>query len=285
MSKQSSAFIVSLLTVALAAPGCAVEPDRETESQASSELKASNGLAFNGLSWNGLAFNGLAFNGLSWNGLAYNGLAYNGLAFNGMTFNGMTFNGMTYNGMTYNGLEHPVVSSLASYIVQCALPAGDSLTYTIDGRDYEFEGQIGLAPEWKTSACGEDCQRWMSACLLARLNKLGEHVEISMRGDHPALDVVAHERRDYRTREATYYGNLFAAPDQLFACYSPGTSSISRVCGESLADCPMHVVGSCEDACRGPGRHQSFRECSAQVPSNRKSDDVFAQAITVFLRR
>jgi hypothetical protein len=288
MVKQSLNAVVSVLCIALAVGGCAIsEQNAEQPSdldQSESELNASNGMAFNGLSWNGLAFNGLAFNGLSWNGLAFNGLAFNGLAFNGMTFNGMTFNGMTYNGMTYNGLDHPVVNSLTSYLVQCALPAGDSVSYTIDDRNYTFSGQIGLAPEWKTGSCGPDCQRWMTACLLSRLNKLGEHVEISIRGDHPALAVVPHEQRDFRTREATYYGNLFEGPDRIYACYSPGSPSISRVCGDSLSDCPMQVVGACNDACRGPGRHQSFRDCSARVPIPRRSQDVFAEAITVFLR-
>ena len=43
------------------------------------------------------------------------------------------------------------------------------------------------------------------------------------------------------------------ASDKIYACYSPGTPSIPRVCGDSLNGCPMNVVGSCDRACRDDG--------------------------------
>jgi hypothetical protein len=266
--------MLAALAPALATSGCAQDASDGVE-LTSGALTSSNGLAWNGLAWNGLAYNGLAFNGM-----AFNGLAWNGLAWNGMTFNGMTYNGMTYNGMTYNGMADPVVQTFVSYLVGCALPADDSVSYVVDGTTYTFEGDIGLAPEWKTRACGQDCQRWISACLLSRLNKKGEHVRISMRGEHKALKVERFELRDMTEREAAYFGNLFAGEDQIFACYPKGSRSIPRVCGDSLKGCPMKVLGSCEQVCAGPGPHHSYRDCRAPGAQGR---DVFSETVTVFL--
>jgi hypothetical protein len=274
------------LVVALA--GCGAPPeDSELEAvfETSSAVTAVNGMALNGMALNGMAFNGLSFNGMALNGLALNGLALNGMALNGMALNGMALNGM----------GDPLVQDFVSYVVSCALPENDSVSYDIAGATYTFAGDLGLAPEWKLGACGEHCQRWVTACMLARLNKKGEHVQISLRGEHPALAVEPHEVQDFRTREAAYYGNLFAPRQPIFACYSPGTPTIARVCGESLAGCPMTVVGSCGQACRS-GRQQSFRDCSATVPERgdhedgdegnhpQDPDNTISEVITVFLR-
>jgi hypothetical protein len=269
------------LTVAAAGTsvGCDGQiPTDEPTTQEASAITADNGLAWNGLAWNGLAYNGLSFNGLSWNGLAYNGLAYNGLA-----FNGMSYNGLAYNGLAYNGLSDPTVHKFVEYLVECALPERDSVTYNIAGTSYTFAGDLGLAPEWKTRSCGPSCQRWVSACMLARLNKLGQRIEISLRGEHPALKALRPEYKTYESREATYYGNLFGAPGEIFACLSPDKSEIPRVCGDNLADCPMHVVGSCAQACRGTTDHGAFRDCAAPAQARKKSAEAYEESITVFL--
>ena len=105
------------------------------------------------------------------------------------------------------------------YVVSCALPAGHSVTYTSAGVAYTFAGSIGVAPAWETNRCDKSCQRWVSACVLARLNKLGVHRQISIRGDNDALDVSPGELHDFSFREATYYGNLFqpSSPLRLLA--------------------------------------------------------------------
>jgi hypothetical protein len=285
MSQKSFLMMFALApTLLVGACGNVDEPDLD---RAAAALTSDNGLSYNGMAYNGMAYNGLSFNGLSWNGLAYNGLAYNGLAFNGMAynglaFNGMSYNGMAYNGMSYNGLSEPVVQKFVSYLVGCALPPGDSVSYEIAGQKWTFAGEIGVAPEWKTGACGESCQRWISACMLSRLNKKGEHIEVSLRGEHRALKVVRHEERDMPRREATYYGNFFAGPGNINVCLSPGATAIPRVCGDDLAGCPMKVVGSCDRACRRPGPHGSFVDCGSE---NRNSAQLFSETVTVFLGR
>ncbi len=112
--------------------------------------------------------------------------------------------------------------------------------------------------------------------MLARLNKKGEHVPVSLRGEHKALKVEAKEVRDFSAREATYFGNLFSSPEQIYVCDASGTGSIPRVCGPSVGDCPMNVVQPCAEACR-PGRQRSFQDCSS-------GQGTYKEAITVFLR-
>jgi hypothetical protein len=272
MQQKSLFMLAGALPLVVALQGCGAPPDGEGDVAAiSAAATAENGLAYNGLAYNGMAYNGLAFNGLAFNGLAYNGLAYNGLA----------FNGMAYNGLPLGGLSNPTVDTFVSYLVGCALPAGDSVTYDVDGISYRFAGDLGLAREWKYGACGESCQGWVSACMLARLNKKGEHVQISMRGQNPALALEPGEDQ-WKTREGSYYGNLFERKQPIFSCYNPGTPELLRVCGPSLDGCPMQVVGACDDACKGVSKVGAFRDCSS---TTRKHDgDVYQQVITVFLR-
>jgi hypothetical protein len=300
MSQKKLGLMLMALVAAGTSGGCdgtaALEPNGVD--QGAQALQVENGLAWNGLAWNGLAYNGLSFNGLTWNGLAWNGLAYNGLSFNGMSYNGLSYNGLSYNGLSYNGLsynglsynglsynglEDPVVNNFVTYLISCALPENDSVTYDIDGKSFTFAGELGLAPEWKFSSCGKSCQRWVTACMLARLNKLGQHVEISLRGEHKALKTDRSERKDFTVREATYYGNLFEGADKIYTCHSPDQANIVRVCGDSLTGCPMNVVGSCDDACKSQGAHKSFRDCATTTPFHKKSADVYEEAITVFL--
>ena len=246
-----------------------------------------NGLVLNGINVNGMVLNGIHVNGILLNGIVLNGILLNGIFVNGISVNGILLNGITVNGITVNGipanLEEPLIREITSYLVSCALPEGDSVTYTAGAQSYTFAGDIGLAPEWKTRACDGECQGWVTACMLSRINHQGQHVEISMRGKNDALKLERHEARDFSVREATYYGNLFDGSGDVFACYSPGTPSIPRVCGDSLAGCPMKVVGSCDDACRRTGAHGTFQNCSGSLPAKKKNG-LFDETITVFLR-
>ena len=251
------------MSVLGAAAGCGGAPS-DALAGTSSALLAENGLAANGLAANGLAANGLAANGLAANGLAANGLAANGLA--------------------ANGLADPMAQKFMEYVVSCALPTGRQVTLTDGTNSYTFDGWLGVAPKWETASCDGSCQRWVSACVLARLNKLGVHRQISIRGDNPALAVVPHELRDYPVREATYYGNLFQVEQPRYACLPPGATEIERVCGDSLAGCAVAVPGQCRDVCERPGAFLTYTDCANHdVGGRQRSDDTFAETVTVFL--
>jgi hypothetical protein len=217
---------------------------------------------------------------------AENGLAANGLAANGLAANGLAANGLAANGLAANGLADPAAHKFMEYVVSCALSAGHSVTYTIDGASYEFEGGIGVAPEWETNRCDDSCQHWVSACVLARLNKLGVHREISIRGANKALAPVPHELQDFPVREATYYGNLFDVHQPRYACLANGATQDLRVCGDSLVGCAVTFPGPCEKVCQRPDRFGTFVDCASHELSGRndqKDTTTFAETITVFL--
>jgi hypothetical protein len=273
MAHKSLPLLRLSLPLLVALSGCEGAPDAQAVSEISSAASAVNGITLNGITLNGITLNGITLNGITLNGLVLNGIALNGIALNGIALNGIAL----------NGLADPTVHTFASYLVGCALPEGETVSYRIDGTEYTFGGDLGLAPEWKWHACGEHCQRWVSACLLARVNKKGEHVQISMRGENPGLALEPRELQDYQMVEGAYYGNLFAPRHPAYACYPSRTPALVRVCGESLADCPMQVVGPCEQACKGASRREGYRDC-ATSNDPRRNDDPLSEVITVFLR-
>jgi hypothetical protein len=223
-------------------------------------------------------------NALTANALTANALTANALTANALTANALTANALTANALTANGLRDPLGRELMKYVVSCALPDGAGVTVKVDGTTYEFDGSIGLAPEWGRAhgSCDGRCQRWVSACVLARVDAAGVERMISIRGDNPALRPLPHELRDYPNREATYYGNIFADHEPRYLCLSPGATSDPRVCGPSLDTCPMTVVGSCDDACSDRGAFGTFQDCRTARRGNR--GDVYAETVTVFLR-
>jgi hypothetical protein len=223
-------------------------------------------------------------NALTANALTANALTANALTANALTANALTANALTANALTANGLRDPLARELLKYVVSCALPADATVTVSVAGTVYDFPGSLGLAPEWAGAhgSCDRSCQRWVSACVLARVDAAGVKRAISIRGDNRALLPVAHELRDFPVREATYYGNLFTEHQPRYLCLSPGARSDLRVCGPSLADCPMNVVGACDDVCDDRGSFGTFSDCHTAARSWRH-EEVFAESVTVFL--
>ncbi len=150
------------------------------------------------------------------NGLAFNGLAFNGLAFNGLAFNGLAFNGLNSAEFHAWFQEEPALRDmLMSYMVQCAIPSGQTRTYTSPqtGIKYTWKGNLGLAPDWasgKPSTVKE--QQVVSACLAAHGNKYGVHIPISVLGrtaDGVGIPYTTSELTTFSEREGCFFGNLF----------------------------------------------------------------------------
>jgi len=150
---------------------------------------------------------------------------------------------------------------LLEYTVQCALPESDSVVTRRDGRDVLLHGSLGLAPQWKHEAMTAVDERWITACILARMNAFGVTVKLSLRGDHDALrNVEASERHQYTYEEGAFYGNFFADPPVLYACSGTGSARRAparrlRVCteaaptGEATNRCGMVMTGACTVVC------------------------------------
>lgn len=134
----------------------------------------------------------------------------------------------------------------ARYMVECALPADRSVTKTVDGETIVLDGLLGLAPEWETDACDQDCQEWVSACLLARTNVSGETVQIFVAGDHEALVAAPPVGT---VLEAAFYGNLFEDPAGKYLCRGSLLGAVAarregRTCSLGQA-CDFRKYNSC----------------------------------------
>jgi hypothetical protein len=81
------------------------------------------------------------------------------------------------------GAVSPDVAKLLAKIVSCALP--DQAHLARVGNE-SLKGHVGLCPQWGTAnldqALRKKCQEVVSACVLALVNAVGEHVVLSLRG-------------------------------------------------------------------------------------------------------
>jgi hypothetical protein len=287
--------------------------------------------------------NSLSSNGIFQNGIFQNGIFQNGL-FQRETFeNGRSGNGVFQDGLLQDGLwrdevwqrnpaalsvlrGNPYARQVLQYIYQCAMPASSSPDPQVRldpaGANVELRGQIGLAPQWGQpgGTCDQSCQRWVSACVLARTNAYGVPVAISMRvPDLPsvpphiraALAVTASEASQFTLREGAFYGNLFqttAQPDgpaigePVFnACAGPGSNIPNltrRFCSSQGAGGPITVAGACEPRPGVPdgvceGIHAPAVDASNPPAGPGKalyncataSGTVYSEVITVYLRQ
>lgn len=167
----------------------------------------------------------------------------------GVTSNAITMNALTTNALTTNAdrmaellrsalasdsfkpgtslgeaLWDPNAQQLMTYLVSCALPAGQTVTWQPPATSppvapITFEGALGLCPQWRRDGVESDaaCQELVSSCLLSRNNAFGVEVPISVRG----FDTAGHyfgagtlsdgrpEFEAFPWREGSFYGNMF----------------------------------------------------------------------------
>ncbi|WP_375772196.1 hypothetical protein NR798_15345 [Archangium gephyra] len=206
------------------------------------------------------------------NGLAFNGLAFNGLAFNGLAFNGLAFNGLSSASFSTWFQQHPAESNLfMKYLVHCAVPAGQTRTYSAGTATYVWSGGLGLAPGWSHgSPATLEEQQVVSACLGALVNKYGRTVQISVLGTTAQgrpIPATASELGSFTIREGCFFGNLFNG-EGLFVgndqgVLPPAQSSL-RACALSGGNaCPPLVhVGSCHGRCRFDLTGTYFAQCT-----------------------
>jgi len=235
--------------------------------------------------------NALFENALFENALFENALFENALFENALFENALTTQTLTATPLFMAALEDPNAREVFKYIVSCALPEEQQITVNVSGVDYTFAGHgEGLAPEWgeDDGSCDADCRSWVSACVIARLDYLGQPVSISMRGDNDGLKSTKAERAAYPHIEATYYGDIFSEPKQIFACLPAGKTQIPRVCGPSLADCVVQNQGSCDNLCGNQKKDGSYPDCR-EAPTMKKNGGLkkgnkHVGSVTVFLQ-
>lgn len=218
------------------------------------------------------------------NALSANSLSANSLSANALSANALSANALSANSLTMNELSSGEARELFKYIVSCALPSGTHIDLTVDGQDYRFDGQLGLASSWgqEGGSCDAACMGWVSGCVIARLNKLGVSVPISMRGAHQALATTKAERFEYYHMDGAYYGDIFSTPKLLYACLPPWSSSLPRVCGDSLDGCAVTVAGWCNQTCDKVTADGSYRNCRDGKKSA-KGTTVYPGSVTIYL--
>jgi hypothetical protein len=217
---------------------------------------------------NGLTPNGLARNGLARNGLARNGLARNGLARNGL---------LSADFQTWFAGDPATSAAVMTYVVRCAVPAGQSLSYTspTTGITYTWSGSLGLAPGWASGLPATiPEEQVVSACLAAHVNKYGMHVTMSVQGLGATgipIPVGKKELDTYAQREGCFFGNLFEDEgvyvgidhDIWDASYSSARACAFDIFGIGpSADCPpINNVGPCHLICKEDPAGDFYSSC------------------------
>jgi hypothetical protein len=221
-----------------------------------------NGVWENGVWENGVWENGVWENGVWENGVLQNGVWENGVWENGVWANGVWENGLpgerlrsspyarqllqyvyacampgSFDPSNGNALIDPrtydtTIDPNIGAPISCSTSADCDFGYGCSAHGtcvVPLTGAIGVGVNadgstwWGTGRCDESCQRWVSACVLARANAYGVHVDISMRAPADAPPtiknalLVSDEERDggpgilaYSHREGAYFGNIFA---------------------------------------------------------------------------
>jgi hypothetical protein len=171
---------------------------------------------------------------------------------------------------------------LLGYVARCALAPGQTLGFSVDGTAYSYEGSLGLVPEWTERVMTPVEERWLTACLLAHVNGLGEHVLISVRAEG-VVEADEEEQASYAVYEGAFFGSFAEA--ELFAC--SGTERAEalalspdrgrRICTDADEACGLDAVGSCSEVCGSWSDVYGWTDCQA-------GGEVHAQVVNVFLR-
>ncbi len=251
-------------------------------------------------------FNALTTNALTTNALTTNALTTNALTTNALTTNALTTNALTTNGITTGSLHPLLLPALQDpgpsgdntreffqYLVGCALDSTQivEFSWTDTGgvvHNESMAGGVGLAPNWLTNgALSESSQHWISACIAARTNWYGVTVLISMRGPHLDLKhIAAGELTEYPVLEGGFWGNLFGATPEIYACHDSAdmadARARSRDCAAghlapdgSVQNCGnIAIAGSCEDLCKKMHKPGQYLKTCGVDGSHQKNETV-----------
>ncbi|SEL20291.1 GLTT repeat-containing protein [Stigmatella aurantiaca] len=215
----------------------------------------------------------------SFNGLSANGLSANGLSANGLSANGLSANGLSTEAFAGWFSTDPELSDMVmTYVVRCAVPAGQTraFTYPPTGKTYKWAGGLGLAPAWAGGAPASLAeQQTITSCMLAHVNRYGEHVTISVLGRAADGDPIPYsvvELAQFNVREACFFGNLFNGEGLYFGIDKTvfdEASYLTRACGElegggetgPLCE-PLKFIGSCRQRCSGDLLAPFYNQCT-----------------------
>lgn len=197
---------------------------------------------------------------ISHNRLATNRLATNRLATNRLATNRLATNSLSSTRLEAAEAANELLSTvegrdLFSYLIGCALADGTTIEATVPGAaetappfsNYtctsgrcSFDGSLGLVPDWIEHKLSSKDERWVSACILARVNNFDTTEAISLRGPHPSLTVNDGEVEIFAADEGAFYGNIFTHEDdpiEAYACQGRAKSQAPNNGGLALRAC------------------------------------------------
>jgi len=236
------------------------------------------------------SINAIGSNAIGSNAIGSNAIGSNAIGSNAIGSNALTTAALNSNAVVTDALKDPNARELLKYVVSCALPASAHVSVVVEGVTYGYDGLFAVAPEWgePNGTCDDECRSWVSGCVISRLDYLEQPVLISLRGKNDGLKSTPQERAQYSHIEATYYGDIFADPPEVYACLPPHKHSLPRVCGPSLNDCIVEVQGECEDLCgqqRSDGSYPKCREASSGWHHGKThKGEKHVGSVTVFLK-
>jgi hypothetical protein len=160
--------------------------------------------------------------------------------------------------------------------VECALTPEQSVSDPVTGTLYT--GWWGLAPSWRNESLNVDGRRYVTGCMIQRLNYYGASVPILLEGAHPAIAQNAAFGPQYPIEESTAFGDLFSSTTPLtgllpaFNAYVCWESLLPQSCGllglpllfeERICDgvplCGLITVGPCATSCTQNGPYWSCK--------------------------
>jgi hypothetical protein len=160
--------------------------------------------------------------------------------------------------------------------VECALTRDQSVTDPVTGERYT--GWWGLAPSWLGDVLNLDGRRYVTACMVQRLNYTGTKVPILLEGSHPAIAQSATFGPQYSIQESTAFGDLFSSTTPLggllpaFNAYVCWENLLPQACGllglpvlfdQRVCDnsplCGLTVLGPCSLSCVQDGPYWACR--------------------------
>lgn len=157
-------------------------------------------------------------------------------------------------------------------VMECALRDDQAVMDQETGAIYT--GYVGLATEWEVRALDAEERRWVSACMVQRLNYFGISVPILLEGQKAEIETDESYRGDYPFAESTAWGDVFTGSAGEFAwiCTEEDVWSLcprdlgepwvdTRVC-DGVQDCGIAFAGRCSDACDPTAG--GYWDCSAK---------------------
>jgi hypothetical protein len=147
------------------------------------------------------------------------------------------------------GSNGTLARQFVQYTTSCAFNASQTFSFSwtdAAGTTHQesYPGDLGLAPYWAGGPLIASDDRWISACLTARVNWYGVRVTLSARSPGAKLPISDTERTTFTTREGAFFGNLFGTSPAVYSCDDPGQVAAARARYRDCAAGHVNADGS-----------------------------------------